>query len=61
MPKSNRTKRWRISRIGGPRQQYVTTVLALSEDAAIKAVIKEHEIKDAWEQRRLVAWPEETR
>ena len=52
-------QRWRVSRIGGPRQQYVTTVLAPDEAAAIKTVIKENEIKDDWEQRRLVAWAED--
>jgi hypothetical protein len=59
MPKSKRNQRWRISRIGGARQQYVTTVLATNEEAAIKTVIKENQIKDGWEQRRLVAWPED--
>jgi len=53
MSKSKRNQRWRISRIGGARQQDVTTVVAPNETAAIKTVIKE--------QRRLVAGPEHSR
>jgi hypothetical protein len=55
--KSN--QRWRIRRIGGARQQYVTTVLAASETAAITMVIKENGIADPERQRRLVAWLED--
>jgi hypothetical protein len=58
MSKSKRSQRWRISRIGGPRQQYVTTVLAPSENAAIKTTIKEHGIDDPEQQLRLVALDE---
>jgi hypothetical protein len=59
MSKRKRNQRWRISRIGGARQQYLTTVLASDQAAAIKAAIKEHAIDDPDQQRRLVAWPED--
>jgi hypothetical protein len=46
MSKRKGYQRWRISRIGGARQQYVTTVQAPTETAAIKTAIKENSIED---------------
>jgi hypothetical protein len=46
MSKRKSNQRWRISRIGGPRQQYVTTVLAPGETAGIKTAIKEDSNED---------------
>ena len=59
MSKRKSNQRWRILRIGGARQQYMTIVLAPNETAAIKTVIRENGIDDPEQQRRLVAWPED--
>jgi hypothetical protein len=60
--KSNQRKsdqRWRVSRIRGDKNEVVGTVLAPSQDAAIKTAIEEHKITDPEKQPRLVAWQED--
>ncbi|HYJ85149.1 MAG TPA: hypothetical protein VEW46_03775 [Pyrinomonadaceae bacterium] len=47
---SKSTKRWRVSRIRGVKNEVVGVVVAPDRDAAIVAAIEK--------QRRLVVWPE---
>jgi len=56
---SKSTKRWRISRIRGAKNEVVGVVVAPNRDAAIVAAIEQHQITDPEKQRRLVAWAED--
>lgn len=59
MSKRNGNRRWGIWRIRGPKLEYVGAVLAPDDVAAVKTAIEELQIKDPWQQRRLVARPED--
>jgi hypothetical protein len=51
--------KWRVVRIQGARAAEICVLNARSEEAAIKAAIKEFEISDPSQQKRLAAHPYE--
>ena len=58
-PPSSKPSIWRVSRIQGNRAVPLTTIKATDAETAVRRVIEDRDITDPFEQRRLIARPQD--